>query len=36
METFNPINASKKVLKECHVIKDRHIKVKQIHPLEGF
>jgi hypothetical protein len=35
MEAFNPIETSKKVLEECHMIKNKNPKVKVIHPGEG-
>ena len=35
METFNPVKAAQKALKDCNVIKDKNPKVKSIHPGDG-
>lgn len=35
MEAFNPIETSKKILKDCNVIREKNPKVKTIHKGEG-
>ena len=35
MEAFNPIETSKKVLSECHILTQKNTKVRQIRPGEG-
>ena len=35
LETFNPVETSKKILLKCNVIKEKNPKVREIHPGEG-
>jgi hypothetical protein len=35
MEAFNPVETSKKILSECHILAEKNAKVKTIKPGEG-